>query len=320
MTENGGQRTEDLSSVVGRPSSVIRIGTAEADSTFLSQGLALKAVLDRSPALAGAKVLQSPNASIDNAKRLHQGELDFGFMAANWTGRARDGIAPFTQPIDLRIAAPMNAGPLFFISRADSPLRAVGDLRGKRVAVGTEQSGMAQHARVIIGALGLGFKNIVPAYLDFAAGAQALVSGAVDAQLQCPIPNKIMSDLSQRIDVRVLTCGDGELETILQMVPYYRRTVMRKGALRGLDTDAAQVAVVNVLVTHARTPTEIVAAVAQTVVAARDELPRLNPLFTGLAELFEPLRTRGPAALEFGGVSLHQGAVAAYRELGLLRS
>jgi hypothetical protein len=49
-----------------------------------------------------------------------------------------------------------------------------------------------------------------------------------------------------------------------------------------------------------------------------DEIGRANPLFAGLQELFEPLRSQGPAALEFGGVALHPGALAAYRDVGLL--
>jgi TRAP-type uncharacterized transport system substrate-binding protein len=49
-----------------------------------------------------------------------------------------------------------------------------------------------------------------------------------------------------------------------------------------------------------------------------DELGRANPLFAGLQELLEPLRSQGPAALEFGGVPLHPGALAAYRDIGLL--
>ncbi len=48
------------------------------------------------------------------------------------------------------------------------------------------------------------------------------------------------------------------------------------------------------------------------------ELGRLNPLFAGLADLFQPLKTDGAKALEFGGVSLHPGAVRAYREAGYL--
>ncbi len=81
----------------------------------------------------------------------------------------------------------------------------------------------------------------------------------------------------------------------------------------------AQPAVVNVLVTHARAPDDQVREVAGAVYSAREELPRLNALFNGLAELFEPLRNQGARALEFGGVALHPGALAAYHAAGLLK-
>src|SRR5262245_62876192 len=112
----------------------IRIGTAERDGTFHSQGLALKAVLDQRAALAPVEVLVSSSASIENANRLHAGEIELGFMASNWIGRAKNGEPPFVQPIEIRMVAPMNAGPLFFIARAESGIRTVADLRGKRVA------------------------------------------------------------------------------------------------------------------------------------------------------------------------------------------
>ena len=192
------------------------------------------------------------------------------------------------------------------------------DLRGRRLVVGPEKSGMTQHARVILGALGLTFADVTPIFLDFAAGAQALERGEADAQLQCPIPNKVMTALAERVLLRVLPYAPADLDIVLRAVPFYRRTVMRKGAIRGLDADVAQAAVVNVLVTHARMPANIVGEVAAAVFGARDELPRLNALFDGLAALFEPLRSDGAAALEFGGVALHPGAVAAYRAAGLL--
>src|SRR6202140_3658367 len=162
----------------------VRIGTAERDSTFLSQGFALKTVLDRVPALAPVDISTSGQASVENANRLAADDIDFGFMASNWPGPAKNGEAPFTQKIDLRMVAPMNAGPLFFIARADSDLRTVTDIRGRRLVVGPEKSGMAQHTRVILGALGLTFSDLTPMYLDFAAGAEALAGGEADAQLQ----------------------------------------------------------------------------------------------------------------------------------------
>jgi TRAP transporter TAXI family solute receptor len=296
----------------------MRIGTSERDGTFNSQGRALKAIFDRQPALAPVTVLESRSASIENANRLHAGDIEFGFMASNWIGRALNGEAPFPQPIDIRMVAPMNAGPMFFIVRDDSPLRSVADLRGRRVALGMATSGMVQHAHNIFGVLGLSFSDFTPVYLDFAAGADALAAGDVDAQFQCPIPNTVMTALSERIALRVLPYAPGTLEAVMAAVPYYRPTVMRKGAFRGLDADVPQVAVINILATHARMPEAAVHDAVAAIVAGTDELARLNSLFRGLADLLQPLRTKGAGALEFGGVPLHPGALRAYREAGLL--
>lgn len=296
----------------------IRIGTSERDGTFYSQGRALKTLFERRPALAPVEVMECKAASTENANRLHAGELEFGFMASNWIGRAKNGETPFERPIDLAMAAPMNAGPLFFIVRAQSPIHSFSDLRGRRIAVGPRTSGMVQHAHGLFGALGMSFSDFSPVYLDFAAGGAALAAGDVDAQFQCPIPNAVMTGLAQRIALRVLPYRSGELEAVMQAVPYYRRTVMRAGAIRGLEADLPQVAVVNVLVTHQRVPDAIVREAVEAIATSGDELGRLNPLFIGMEELLEPLRSRGAAALEFGGVPLHPGALRAYRAAELL--
>jgi uncharacterized protein len=296
----------------------IRIGTSERGGTFSSQGLALKTIFDRHPVLRPVEVLESSSASIENANKLHDGEIEFGFMASNWIGRAKNGEPPFERPIDIRMVAPMNAGPLFFITRAASPINTVGDLRGKRVSLGMKTSGMVQHAHTIFGVLGLSFSDFSPVYLDFAGGGAALEAGEVDAQFQCPIPNAVMTDLASRVDVRVLSYAQGDLETLVREVPYYRPTVMRRGALRGLNVDVPQVAVVNVLATHARIPEPTVREATALILSNADGLGRINQLFTGFGELLRPLRSQGAAAIEFGGVKLHEGALQAYRAAGLL--
>jgi TRAP transporter TAXI family solute receptor len=216
------------------------------------------------------------------------------------------------------MVAPMNLGPMFFIARTDSGIATVSDLTGKRVSVGLATSGIAQHAHSIFGALGIGFSDFTPFYLDFAAGADALRKGDIDAQLQCPIPNQVMSALDADIALRVLPYAAGTLEKVLAAHSIYRTAVMRKGSLHALKQDVAQPGVVNVLVTHAQQPAADVSAVVRAIVGGADELGRLNPLFTGISDLWQPLKTRGIEALAFEGVPLHEGALDAYRAAGLV--
>src|ERR1700716_2389613 len=135
----------------------IRIGTGERGGTFYTQGLALKSALERIPRTPRVEVVESPaGISIEISCRLDAGDIDFGFISAPWVAAARQGAAPFTHAIDLRLAAPMNLGPNFFVARADSALRKVSDVRGRRVAVGMKDGGMAPHAEGVFAALGMG--------------------------------------------------------------------------------------------------------------------------------------------------------------------
>ena len=295
----------------------MKIGTAEPNSTFLTQGLALAAVFEQA-GLGRPEVLEARSASIENAESLARGDIDYGFMAANWIGRARRGEAPFAEPTELRMVSPMNLGPMFFIVPEGSDVRTVEGLRGKRVSVGPATSGTAQHARCIFTALGLSYDDFTPLYMDFASGAEALRRGEIDGQLQCPIPNRTMTALDSSFDIRVLDYAPGGLEKVMADYPVYGCAIMRKGQLRGLKADSRQPGVRNVLVTHARQSADEVEAVVRAIVGGARELERLNALFTGLGDLWEPLRTEGEAALSFEGVPLHEGARRAYQGLGLL--
>jgi TRAP transporter TAXI family solute receptor len=296
----------------------VRIGTSELGGTFYTQGLAFAGLYNEGRPEGERCSVQTTQASIHNAEQLDRGDLEFGFMASNWIGRAYRGAAPFGRRIPLRMVAPANAGPMFFVVLGNSPLQSLADFGGRRIAVGPKGSGMEQHVRTICEALAIPLDSFTPVNLSFADGADALVAGEIDAQFQPPIPNRVMTDLSERADVRILHYAPGQLEQLLTKVPFYRRVVMKKGAFRGVAGDTAQIAVVNVLVTHERVAEAAVHDMAAAIAANLERLPALNPLFAGLADLFEPMRTAGAAALEFGGVPLHAGATRAYRELGWL--
>jgi hypothetical protein len=296
----------------------IRMGTSEYGGTFYTQGQAI-AELFNCGAGADQCVVQTSDASIHNAEQLDRSELEFGFMASNWIGRAKNGTAPFTKPIAVRMVAPANAGPMCFIKLASSPLRSVADFKGKRIAIGTKGSGMEQHIHTIFEILEISFDRFTPVHMGFAEGADALVAGAIDVQFHPPIPNKVLTDLSHRADIRVVPYAQGQMDKILAQVPFYRPVVMEKNVFRGVVEAVTQVGVVNVIVTHERVPENLVYDMAKTISGNLDQLPRMNPLFKGLKDLFEPLRSKGAAAFEFGGVALHPGAVKAYREAGWLK-
>ncbi len=295
----------------------VRIGTSEKGGTFWTEGEALADVL-RDTADMDVTVLDAVQASIENGRRLDAGLIELGFMASNWIGRAKNAEPPFDEPVEIRNVAPANSGAMFFIARRDSALETVRDLIGKKVAIGPEGSGMVQHIHTIFRALGIPFDSISPAYLSFGDGGAALERGEVDAQWQCPYPNEVMRDISERMDVKVLDHADGDLAKIFGAVDFYRPSTMQAGFFRGLDGDTDQLAVVNIIAAHERTDEEAVRRVVSAILGNFDRLAGANPLYEGLAGLFEPLRTEGPSALEFGGVPLHPGALAAYREAGYL--
>jgi uncharacterized protein len=296
----------------------LRMGTSEYGGTFYTQGSAICALFNRGKTEDQKCTVQTTDASIHNAEQLDRAELEFGFMASNWIGRAKDAVIPFTRKIELRMVAPANAGPMFFVKSAASPIQTIADFRGKRIAIGTKGSGMEQHVRTIFAVLGISFDSFTSLNMGFAEGAEALIAGNIDAQFQPPIPNRVMTDLSRRADVRVVPYAPGQLPRILGEVPFYCGVIMEKDVFRGVVEDIAQLAVVNVLVTHERVSDDVVYDMTKVILENLDTLPSINPLFKGLKNLFDPMRIQGAAALEFGGVPLHPGAARAYGEAGLL--
>ncbi len=298
---------------------VLKMATSELGGTFYTQGSAFIELFNRGRAKGDQCVVITSDASIHNAEQLDRGEIEFGFMASNWIGRAKEGTPPFNRKIELRMVAPANAGPMFFVTLANSPIKSIADFKNRRIAVGFKGSGMEQHVRTIFGVLEIPFSSFTPVFMSFAEGAKALIAGDIDAQFQPPIPNRVMTDLSERADVRVVPYAPGQLDKVVTEVPFYRRVTMTRGIFRGVVEGVPQIAVINVLVTHERVDEPIVHDMAQAICGNLEELPKMNPLFKGMRELFEPLKSRGAGALEFGGVPLHPGALRAYKETGWLR-
>ena len=296
----------------------LRFGTSEAGGTFHSQAIAIADLFNQTRPDVERCVVTANLVTLNDLKLFDSGALEFGLMASNWIGRATSGTTPFDHPIALRIVAPANVGPVFFVTLAHSSIRSLSDLVGKRVALGPKGSGMVQHAEVILKLLGISLERFTPLYLHFDDAGDAMISGEIDALWQRPIPNQAMTVLSEHADVRIVPYDAGQLERIASQVSFYREIIIERGAFRGAIEDSPQVGVVNVIVTHESVKEEHVYAMAKLLAQNLDSLPRLNPLFKTTESLFKPLQTHGAAAFEFAGVPIHPGALRALQETGWL--
>jgi TRAP transporter TAXI family solute receptor len=260
----------------------MRIGTAEHNSTFTQQALTLKNVISEAGYAGLIEIIETTFSSTENVQKLSAHDIDFGYIAANWLGRAKAGQPPFTTPHNISIVAPMNIGPMYFISRPDLPLTSARHIKGKIVSVGPPTSGTCQHAQSLLTALGIGFSDITPVFHDFKTGAHELRAGRIDVQLQCPYPNAVIAALDQTIDFHIVDLSEDELNMIIQTHPIYHKTLMPKGSLRALKHDSWQAGVLNVMITHDDTPADLVSFMAQTIVTHAARLETQNPLYNGL--------------------------------------
>jgi TRAP transporter TAXI family solute receptor len=117
---------------------------------------------------------RNTKGSTENVPLLEAGKLDLGLVAGELASAAL--AKPGTE---LRIVAAMYSSPGVFMVRADSPVRAIADLKGRNVVLGTQGSGITVLGRTVVQALELPIREIT---LEKAAdGPPMLLDGRADA-------------------------------------------------------------------------------------------------------------------------------------------
>ncbi|MBV8417939.1 MAG: sulfonate ABC transporter substrate-binding protein [Verrucomicrobia bacterium] len=154
---------------------VIRIGYQKFNTLNI---LKAKGTLDRRLASLGAKVeWHQFTTGPQLLEALNAGSLDFGHAADAPTAFGQAGGIPLVYVA----AEPPYPKGLAVLVQKDSPIRTVGDLKGKTVAVGKGWNCEYQIVEALEEA-GLKYSDIKPAYVTSAADARAAFeSGRVDA-------------------------------------------------------------------------------------------------------------------------------------------
>jgi TRAP transporter TAXI family solute receptor len=151
----------------------IRLGTATPGGGFPAYGAAfVEAVRRFDPALEIEAI--NTKGSTENVPLLESGGLDIALVQGEVVHEALSGIG--RPPADLKVITAMYPTAGMFVVRADSPARAIADLRGKPIAWGAQGSGLVILGRYAMD--GLGFdaaKDFQPIYLERAGDGPAMV-------------------------------------------------------------------------------------------------------------------------------------------------
>jgi TRAP transporter TAXI family solute receptor len=161
-------------------------------------------------------------------------------------------------------------------------------------------------------------KAIEPVFIEFNEASDAVLADDVDAIWQIPVPNRIVTDLTNKQPMRILDYRPGQFARLLADYPLYRHALVPAGAFPGQERDTAQIGVLNVCITHASVSEELIHGFVSTMVRETDMLAGLHHVYRKLGGLIGEIRTRGIAVFEPGGVPMHPGALRAYKDAGLL--
>ena len=146
----------------GAEVSTLVLGTATPGGGFTVYGEALAGtLLEADPTL---EIRTRPTAgSKENIPLLEAGQLDLALVEGTAAYEALTGIG--RSPARLSVVAAMYPSPGMFAVRADSPYRAIADLKGRRVVFGAAGSGFVLFARYVLDGLGLDMQEDFDAVL-----------------------------------------------------------------------------------------------------------------------------------------------------------
>lgn len=257
---------------------------------------------------ATTQVTRAPGESLIRVQA-GQGELALApgdLVAAAWRG---DEQAGFKTPLDkLRGLSAAYDSYVQIVARADSGIRTVADLRGKRVSVGTARSSSELAARAMMKAAGMSYKDLAKVeYLPFGQSAELVKERQLDATLQSTVAGAAsLRDLATAVKLVVVAIPP---EVVARAGDVYRPATIPANTYAGQTTDVPTAAVRNFLVTQSAMPDELAYRMTKALYEHLDALHAAQAVTKSI---------RLETALTGLPVPLHPGAERYYKEVGLI--
>jgi uncharacterized protein len=226
----------------------IRIGTGPIGGTYFPVGGLIANVISGPPgsmachlggscgvpSLIAAAV--STQGSLDNVKEMATGMLDLALCQANVAHDAYTGSGLYAgKPVEtLRVIANLFPEAVHVVVRKDG-IKSIGELKGKRVSVGEENSGTLATARIVLRGYGLALKDFKPVYEKLARSADMLTAGEIDAFFMVGgQPIAAIAHSAERNAIALLPITGRAAERIIGAEPFFSPTVIPGDAYSGV--------------------------------------------------------------------------------------
>jgi uncharacterized protein len=166
---------------------------------------------------------QTTGASVENLNLLSDNKVEMAFVMSDALTQALNGEAAFTEPIEnVSQIATLYPNVVQIVATKSSGIQTIEDLRGKRVAVGDQGSGVELNARALLNGHGITYDDMKVDYLGYAEAADGLTAGTIDAAfLTSGLPNASVLELSQTHDIVLVSVDPEKVATIAEEHPYF---------------------------------------------------------------------------------------------------
>ena len=289
----------------------IRIATGGTGGVYYIYGGAMADVLSKH--LPGVNaVAEVTSASVDNILLLATGQAEMAFSLADTAYLAVQGQDPFDGPQPVKALAVLYNNYNHLVTRADSGIRTLADLKGKRVSTGAAGSGTEVTALRILEAAGLDpDKDVQREFLGVQESADALRDGRIDAFFWSGgYPTGAVSDLANTpgLDIYLVPMGDVVDDLVQKYGAVYVEDSFPAGAYSGdVKEDTPTVAVPNYLLVPASMDEQRAYDILKTLFEHKAELVAVHP---------EAEKLTLENAVTGQVVEYHPGAIRYYQEQG----
>ena len=289
----------------------INVLTGGTSGVYYPLGNALSQIYGK--ALPKAKVtVQATKASVENLNLLQQGKGEIAFTLGDSLSDAWNGVeeAGFKTPLKkLRSVAAIYPNYIQIVATAESGIKTLADLKGKRVSVGAPKSGTELNARAVFKGAGLSYSDMKVQYLGFGESVELMKNRQLDATLQSAgLGVASIRDLATNNDIVVVPVPAEVIQKIGDAA--YVPAAIPANTYKGQTADVPAAAVTNVLVTHDGVANDTVYAMTKSMFENLETLSAAHS--AGKAISLEKAAMKGP-------VPLHPGAERYYKEKGALK-